>query len=162
MHELLSTFRAGNRALDAASASDRTVVTVPLYLIHDRDHGRQQIIEIVNDFRRNRADRFGFARLAELCQLFCIIAVNQCSDNSRRCHHGATLRVGGGRKLGSETATARPTVLDNFMGVSFAARAAWRNGFNPCRGGRACSAAQRTSASDAASEIRNSLWTCIR
>jgi hypothetical protein len=36
----------------------------------------------------------------------------------------------GGRNLGSETATARPTVLDNFMGVSFAARAARRNGFN--------------------------------
>ena len=45
-----------------------------------------------------------------------LVAVNQCSGNSRGCHHGATLRVGGGRKLGSETATARPTVLDNFMG----------------------------------------------
>jgi hypothetical protein len=47
------------------------------------------------------------------------------------CHHGAILRVNGGRNLGSETATARPTVLDNFMGVSFAARAARRNGFDP-------------------------------
>src|SRR6266576_3925185 len=46
------------------------------------------------------------------------------------CHHGAILRVGGGRNLASEMATARPTVLDNFMGVSFAARAARRNGFN--------------------------------
>src|SRR5262249_21952226 len=40
-------------------------------------------------------------------------------DTTKRlgcCHHGAILRVGGGRNLGSETATARPTVLDNFMG----------------------------------------------
>src|SRR5262249_49699781 len=31
------------------------------------------------------------------------------------CHHGAVLRESGGSNLGSETATARPTVLDNFL-----------------------------------------------
>ena len=42
----------------------------------------------------------------------------------------------------SETATARPTVLGNFMGTPLLparGTAARRNSFNPCRGGRVCS-----------------------
>lgn len=63
------------------------------------------------------------------------LATRSAQDTAKRfgcCHHG--------RNLASETVTARPTVLDNFIGVSFAARAARRNGFNPRRGGRTCSA----------------------
>src|SRR4029453_6392190 len=68
------------------------------------------------------------------------LATRSAQDAAKRfgcCHHGAFLRVGEGTNLGSETATARPTVLDNFMGSPLLL-ASTANGFNPCRGGLPC------------------------
>ena len=64
-----------------------------------------------------------------------------------------------------ETATARPTVLGNFMGAPLLPA---RHGDSPQRlqslaEATACARpAQQTQRSDAADEIRNYLWTCIR
>jgi hypothetical protein len=76
------------------------------------------------------------------------------------CHHGAILGVGEGRNLGSETATARPTVLDNFMGgLLCCPRSAQRLDAMASINVEAARVfgQPRTSRSDAADEIRNSL-----
>ena len=65
-----------------------------------------------------------------------------------------------------ETATARPTALGNFMGgLLCCPRAARRLGAiaSILVEAAACARpAQQTQRSDAADEIRNSFWTCIR